>query len=154
MSVFRSKAAQLFLRKFAVIAILGAVVSVLHAMTARGQEYPAPDQEQATGAAAGHHGHGVHGGMGTAKESGAADGAYAAAMQRMHEDMAVAPTGDADVDFVKGMIPHHRGAVDMAKVLLEHGNDPELRKLAEEIVSAQEREIAFMKAWLKKREAK
>lgn len=79
---------------------------------------------------------------------------YAAVMDKMHKDMMIAPTGDADADFVRGMIPHHQGAVDMAKVLKEKGKDPELQKLADEIIVAQEKEIAFMKAWLAKHKAK
>lgn len=75
---------------------------------------------------------------------------YAPAMKAMHEGMNIEPTGDADADFVRGMIPHHQGAVDMAKILLEHGKDPELRKMAEEVIRAQEAEIAFMRSWLEK----
>lgn len=74
--------------------------------------------------------------------------AYAAINARMHAAMDVPLTGDADRDFVIGMIPHHQGAVEMAQVLLEHGQDPELRALAEAIIAAQEAEIAFLQAWL------
>jgi uncharacterized protein (DUF305 family) len=69
---------------------------------------------------------------------------------RMHKDMAMIFTGNADVDFMRCMIPHHVGAVDMATVLLQFGKDPELRKLAEDIVRTQNEEIALMTDWLKK----
>ena len=75
---------------------------------------------------------------------------YDEAMTKMHKDMAIKYTGDADIDFVKGMIPHHQGAIDMAKVELQYGKDPENRKLAEDIIKAQETEIAQMQDWLKK----
>lgn len=78
---------------------------------------------------------------------------YAPAMKTMHEKMMIKPTGDADKDFILGMIPHHQGAIDMAKIVLEKGKDPEVRKLAEDIIEAQETEITFMQDWLKAQEA-
>jgi uncharacterized protein (DUF305 family) len=69
---------------------------------------------------------------------------------KMMAGMHITYSGESDVDFVRGMIAHHQGAIDMAKVQLAHGKDPEIRKLAESIIADQEREIALMRAWLKK----
>jgi uncharacterized protein (DUF305 family) len=80
----------------------------------------------------------------------AADKAFAGAMKTMMSNMHVKPTGKPDADFALMMIPHHQGAIDMAKVELQYGTDPELRQLATDIVAAQEKEIAQMKAWLEK----
>ena len=62
-------------------------------------------------------------------------------------------SGDADVDFMKQMRPHHQAAIDMAKVVLANGKDSETKKLAQEIITAQEKEIAVIDAWLKKKGA-
>jgi uncharacterized protein (DUF305 family) len=79
-----------------------------------------------------------------------ADKAFADSMKTMMNRMHVKTTGKPDEDFVRMMVPHHQGAVDMAKVELQYGTDPELRRLATDIVAAQEKEIAQMKAWLAK----
>jgi uncharacterized protein (DUF305 family) len=75
--------------------------------------------------------------------------AYKEAHMKMMHDMHQTFTGNADIDFVVGMIPHHQGAIDMAKVQLKYGKDAETRKLAEQIIADQEKEIAQMKAWLR-----
>ena len=76
--------------------------------------------------------------------------AFMEANARMHAEMGATFTGNADVDFVAGMIPHHQGAVDMARIVLEHGTDPEVRVFAQGVIDAQEAEIAWMTAWLAK----
>jgi len=79
---------------------------------------------------------------------------YAEVMQTMHHGMMIDYTGDADVDFVRGMIPHHQGAADMASILFTHGRDPDLNKLAKDIWRAQTQEIAWMQRWLADHEGK
>jgi uncharacterized protein (DUF305 family) len=94
--------------------------------------------------------HGGHGQQAKGNQS-AASLAFNAVNEKMHRDMAIEFSGDADADFTRGMIPHHQGAVDMAKIVIAFGKDPEIKKLAEEVVRTQEAEIALMRSWLKKR---
>ena len=71
-----------------------------------------------------------------------------AGMDRMMRDMSVPMTGDPDRDFLLMMIPHHQGAVDMARLVLIHGRDPLVRRLAEDIIASQQAEISGMRARL------
>ncbi len=75
---------------------------------------------------------------------------FKAVDMQMMKNMHVPYTGNPDVDFRTHMIPHHQGAVEMAKVALKHAKDPETKKMAQKIIDDQEKEIAEMQAWLKK----
>ena len=98
---------------------------------------PAPGERPAAG-----------GSTGSGGAAGPADRAMMSGMSTMQRTMSDAPmTGDPDRDFVAMMEPHHQGAIDMARVELRYGRDPTLRRMAGEIVAAQEREIAAMRAW-------
>lgn len=101
-----------------------------------------------------HGGHGGHGGHGAQPQQSTdstspSTKAYETANERMHQEMMIQFTGDADKDFIAGMIPHHRGAVDMAAILLEYGKNPRVRELAEQIIREQEKEIILMEELLK-----
>jgi len=72
----------------------------------------------------------------------------------MHMAMeAVKPSGNSDVDFVRLMLPHHQAAIDMAKTQLLYGQDPQMRRLAQEIITDQQLEIELMERWLKQQHA-
>ncbi len=80
--------------------------------------------------------------------AGPADRAMTAGMEKMNRAMSSAPmTGNPDQDFVAMMMPHHQGAIDMARIELQYGKDPVLRRMARDIVSAQEKEIGEMLRW-------
>lgn len=79
--------------------------------------------------------------------------AYMQASDAMHAAMDICYTGDADVDFAAGMIPHHQGAIDMAKVQLQYGADEDLKILARRIITWQEYEIGMMRQWLAGRQS-
>jgi uncharacterized protein (DUF305 family) len=68
-----------------------------------------------------------------------------AAMNKMMADMTVKPSGDVDRDFVAMMVPHHQGAVDMAKAELKYGHNEQLRRLAQKIIANQQQEIKVMR---------
>jgi uncharacterized protein (DUF305 family) len=74
-------------------------------------------------------------------------------MDKMHAGMrSITPSGNGDVDFVSLMIPHHQAAIDMAKTELEYGKDPQMLRLAQEIVTDQQSEAELMRLWLKQHE--
>jgi uncharacterized protein (DUF305 family) len=122
------------LRKIAIAAAVGAAFAGGYALAQMPQM---PNMQ--------HGGHGAHGARSGAETP--ATRAYHAANDKMHKDMNIRYTGDADKDFVAGMIPHHQGAVEMAKVVLQYGKDPEIKALAEGIIREQEKEIAQFRAW-------
>ena len=68
-----------------------------------------------------------------------------AAMMKMMVDMDVDPTGDVDADFVATMIPHHQGAIDMARAQLRYGANEQVRRIAQEIIATQQEEIAALR---------
>ena len=75
-------------------------------------------------------------------------------MEKMHIAMgSIEPSGNSDVDFVRLMLPHHQAALDMARTDLLHGKDPQMRRLAQEIVTDQQSEIELMQLWLKQHDS-
>ena len=91
-------------------------------------------------------------------ETSARDRAWSAlhtSMEQMHRAMgSVEASGNSDVDFVRLMLPHHQAAIDMAKTQLLYGTDPQMRRLAQEIITDQQSEIALMHLWLQQRAAR
>ncbi|MGL4721958.1 MAG: DUF305 domain-containing protein [Desulfovibrionaceae bacterium] len=73
---------------------------------------------------------------------------YNKMMHSMHNDMMVKPSGNDQLDYLRQMIPHHQGAIDMSRAILKVAKDPELIKLANAIIVEQEKEIAQMKAMI------
>lgn len=105
------------------------------------------------GTAAAQH-HGSHGGHATHNQTEPATPAireFQAVHEKMMRAMHQPYTGDPDVDFRVHMIPHHQGAIDMARVAMKRANDPWTRQLAEAVIVEQQREIAEMQAWLANR---
>ena len=150
------------MKKLALLAGAGLVLASAAAYAQMGPRHDMPPKhgpmmsQHMMGHGSGHGGMTGHEGSGHSRtpkgDAGPSSLAFHAINNKMHEAMDITFTGDADVDFVRGMIPHHQGAVDMAKTVLAFGKDAEVKKLAEEIIKAQEREIAWMREWLKKNE--
>ena len=119
--------------RFLTVTALGLALALPLAVTAH-----------AEAAMEGHSGHA----MSATADAAPSTTAYIDANAKMHAAMAIDFTGNADVDFVRGMIGHHQGAIDMAKIVLENGADPEVRQLAQNVIAAQSAEIDWMRKWL------
>jgi uncharacterized protein (DUF305 family) len=75
---------------------------------------------------------------------------FGVSMSKMHLAMAsVESSSNSDIDFVRLMLPHHQAAIDMARTQLMYGTDPQMRRLAQEIITDQQSEIELMQLWLK-----
>lgn len=118
------------------------------AQNAHGPGHQMPQQNTPSGPG-GHHDHGA---MNMQSMNPAAK-AFAEASSKMHKEMSIQFSGNADVDFARAMIPHHQGAIDMSEIALKHGSDPSVKKLANEIIETQRKEIAQMRAWLQRNTA-
>jgi uncharacterized protein (DUF305 family) len=94
-------------------------------------------------------GHSGHGAPSAAPADTAATTALRDINARMHRDMDIRYSNDVDVDFVRNMIPHHQGAIDMARVVLQHGKDQQVKTWAADVIREQEREVDAMQKWLK-----
>ena len=126
---------KLFLKSAAVLSILSMVVAV-PVLAQQAAPMPGMNMPATPGATPG-------------------GGSMMSAMDKMSRDMAAVPmTGDTDREFAQMMIPHHQGAIDMARNEIARGKDPEMMKLARGVVAAQNKEIAQMKAWLTKHPAR
>ena len=119
--------------RFLIVTALGLALALPLAVTAH-----------AEAAMEGHSGHAMR----ATADAAPSTTAYIDANAKMHAAMAIDFTGNADVDFVRGMIGHHQGAIDMAKIVLENGADPEVRQLAQNVIAAQTAEIDWMRKWL------
>ena len=112
--------------------------------------YKVSAQSKVTDPHAGHGSHAGHSSSASNKSTAAASTKkYQQINDNMHKSMDIKFTGDADKDFLAAMIPHHQGAVEMAEVVLQHGKNPKIRQLAQEIITMQKKEIAEMKQLLK-----
>jgi uncharacterized protein (DUF305 family) len=119
-------------RAFRVLCLFGGL-TVAAAMPVLAQQAPAM--------------HGMHMAAPDAGHDESTQAFKAADEKMMHGMNAPEYTGDADKDFVAHMIPHHQGAIEMAQAELKYGKDPELKRLARNIIKAQHDEIEFMHRW-------
>ena len=86
-------------------------------------------------------------------EAGGTDAIHGSSTAHGKAGMVMKSTGDPDTDFLRGMIPHHEGAVEMARAEIANGTDPKIRAMAQEVIRAQQAEIQTMQTWLAERQA-
>ncbi len=118
-------------RRLLIVGTLMAALAVLPAAAQDTQHQQHTTQPQTGGDTMGMHG-----------------AAMKTAMEHMQQNMSMPMSGDPDIDFAQMMIPHHQGAIDMARIELESGKDLQLRQMAQKIIADQEREIAELKDWI------
>lgn len=144
----------MFNKSFSMLVLSGVLLN-LTACNNTSNTTQSPSQASVTASTAAADAHSNH--MNTMANNGTQPmhiNAYMSVMNTMHTDMgAGVQAKNADVGFVRGMIPHHQGAIEMAKVELKYGKDPEMRALAQKIIDTQQSEIQFMQQWLADNEA-
>ena len=133
--------------KFSLLFIAGAVVVAIGLMAVQKKVVPSGEVMQAN-ASGDHQGHAMPSSA-SANDSPSTT-AYRAVNDQMHAGMGAQFSGNPDVDFMRGMIPHHQGAIDMARIVLQHGGDEQVKKWAVDVIREQQREIGEMEAWLAK----
>jgi hypothetical protein len=136
----RSKPRQHYMkRRFKLISALGAFTAILILAFVLPAEFPAHSQDRAGVA----HSHTSAPPLSTSPSAFHAE--IAQVNVRMHETMDIVPSGNIERDFLRMMIPHHQGAIDMAVVLLKYGSDERLKRLAQSIIVEQSQEVAYMR---------
>jgi len=140
---------RIFLTATAAVAFLGAWVSLFaQAQPQHGPGHVMPMMQGQSMPPVQGGGCGAHRSAQPPVNTSAATRAFMAANDKMHREMAITYSGNADRDFIAGMIPHHQGAIDMARIVLQYGADPEVRDMAQAIIREQEREISQMRIML------
>jgi hypothetical protein len=150
------------MKKLTYLTVIGSLIATTALACPEGKEHSKPCPMMKDGICLktkNHDGHGEHGGHSmptthSTMASNPAIAAYIKGMDIMHRDMAITYTGNTDYDFLAGMIPHHQGAVDMAQVVMQYGQNPQVRRLAAEIIRSQNLEIKWMRQYMKQLEAK
>ncbi|WP_448207558.1 CopM family metallochaperone [Azospirillum sp. sgz302134] len=139
------------------IAPLGVMAVLLAGPAAAQQAQPQQAQPQTAPPGMMEHGPGMHqqgGQRAQATPKDPASRAYMQSMRKMNQDMHKPMTGNADQDFARMMAAHHQGAIDMARVQLQYGQDPELKAMAQKVIDDQTKEVQQLQDWIRQHPAK